>query len=222
MRICLGLPALAPLLGLPAFALLNGLIWSGSMGEPHVYEIARAFEVVLPLAAGLAAAHLMSIEAEEGFDDLRRSYPEAAWRLPLARSLFALGLGLAALALGTGAFRLAAGPFPIGEAVLPALPPALFLSGLSLLAGSLARNYWAAGGAVMAYWFFELQSRGQATGLLYLFQTTLPQESLLQPFPYDLNRGLLAASGLLFILLAAGWSVHRKIPIWRSMRSAAE
>ena len=72
MRLVAGLAWLLPCLGLPAFAVLSRLLWGRFDTEMPLPMVVNAFEIILPLAAGLSAAHLMTIETEEGFADLRR------------------------------------------------------------------------------------------------------------------------------------------------------
>ncbi|MFW6135720.1 MAG: hypothetical protein ACOC7N_02735 [Chloroflexota bacterium] len=205
-RVSLGAASLLPLLGLPAFALLQWLFVLRMGIEVEQYELLRAFELVLPLSAGLAVAHLMTVEREAGMEELRSSYPEAPWRLPAARTLIAFVLAGAVLLVGVGGFRLVFGSVPWHELIPPALPPALFLLGLSLLAGNLTGSYWLAAALVLGYWFFELQTRGEITEVFFLFQHSRPLEGI----DYDLNRRLLAGLGVLFLVLNAGWSARRK------------
>lgn len=202
-----------PCLGLPVYAALSWLLSGGSAGETPLPMIANAFEIILPLAAGLSAAHLMTIETEAGFDELRRSYPELHLRLPLLRGGAALSFLLLAVVLGAVAFHWIWGPFDIFAAALPALAPALFLSGLSLLAGGLSHSYWGAAGGAMGWWFLDLQTRGDVTGALFLFDTVWPLSNV----SYTLNRMLLAGLGLAFFALNAVWFARNgNRRIWRS------
>jgi hypothetical protein len=209
-RLTMGLSSLLPVLGLPSFALLTGLFWRLQHYPPNFYEVVRAFEILLPLAGSLAAAHLFTIESEEGFDELRRSYPEPWWKLTLSRISLAVLLAILSAGLGALVFHYVYGPYSLRDALAPALPPALFLTGLSLLASILTRNYWVAAAVTMGYWFLELQTRGKLTTSLYLFQHTLPSEGI-QYAAYADNRLFLVLFGLAFIaacLLIA--SLHRK------------
>jgi hypothetical protein len=148
----------------------------------------------------------MTVEREEGMEELRTSYPETPWRLPAARTLIALILTVVALLLGEAAFRLVFGPLPLHELVPPALAPALFLLSLSLLIGNLTGSYWLATALVLGYWFFELQTRGEITEVFFLFQRSWPLEGV----DYDLNRRLLAGTGLLLLALNSLVSIGRK------------
>ena len=196
-RIIFGVTAALPVLGLPLAALVEGLMWSREpVPAPHLVDVLRTFEVVLPLATGLAAAHLMTVEREEGFDELRRSYPEATWHVPLLRTAGAILLALLSLALGVAAFRLVYGPFDIPAIIGPALPPALVLLGLSLGMSNLTGSYWLAAAATMGYWFFDFQTKGAVSKTLYLFDASWPLPGL----DHDLNRGLLVVAGLAMIV----------------------
>jgi len=203
-RLVAGLAGLLPSLGLPAYAVLSRLLWGRFDTEMPLPMIVNAFEIILPLAAGLSAAHLMTIETEEGFAELRRSYPEPRLRLPLLRSGAALAFLLLAVVLGMVAFGFLWGTSDVLAAVPPALAPALFLTGLSMLTGGLSRSYWAAAGSVLVYWFLELQTRGKISGVLFLFTTVWNWREV----NYPLNRSLLAGLGLVFIVINAAWYAY--------------
>jgi len=204
-RLVAGLAGLLPCLGLPAFAVLSRLLWGRFDAEMPLPMIVNAFEIILPLGAGLSAAHLMTIETEEGFAELRRSYPESRLRLPLLRSGAALAFLFLALTLGAFAFHFLWGPYDVFAAVLPSLAPALFLTGLSLLIGGLSHSYWAAAGVVLVYWFLELQTRGKISGTLFLFATVWNWREV----SYPLNRSLLAGLGFAFFVINAAWYAYR-------------
>jgi hypothetical protein len=206
LRVTLGAAALLPLLGLPAFALLQWLFIVSDGQTVEAYNLVRAFELLLPLGVGLAAAHLMTVEREEGMAEMRASYPEGRWRLPLSRTVVALLLGTTATLLGIAAFRWVFDPLPASELVEPALAPALLLLGLSLLAGNLTGNYWLAAALVMGYWFFEVQTQGDVTHSFFLFQYAWPVDEV----DYALNRRLLAGLGGLLLLANAWLSARRK------------
>lgn len=206
IRVSVGATTLLPLLGLPVFALLRWAVdrFDGSGAAGH--ELGRAFELILPLAGGLAAAHLMTVERQEGMAELRNSYPESHWRLPVLRTGTALVLLAVAGLLGGAAFRLVFGAVPLGRLLLPALGPGLFLLGLSMLVGNAIQSYWAAAAAVMGYWFLEVQTRGDVTGPLFLFQYTWPVLHV----SYALNRWVLAGLGAAFLLANAWLSARRR------------
>lgn len=203
-RLVAGLSGLLPCLGLPAYVVISRLLSGRFDAEMPLPMIVNAFEIILPLAGGLSAAHLMTIETEEGFSELRRSYPEPRLRLPLLRSGAALVFLFLALALGTFAFHLFWGAHDVFVAVLPVLAPALFLTGLSLLVGGLSRSYWAAAGVALVYWFLELQTRGKISGTLFLFTTVWNWREI----SYPLNRLLLTGLGFMFIVINAAWYAY--------------
>jgi len=206
-RIIFGVTAVLPVLGLPLAAFVQGLIWQRPLSpQPQLIDVLRTFEMTLPLVAGLAAAHLMTVEREEGFDELRRTYPEATWRVPLLRTAGACLLALVSLGLGIVGFWLAYGPFDVAAIVGPALPPTLALLGLSLSVGNLTSSYWLAAAAVMGTWFFEFQTQGAITKTLFLFDASWPIPGV----DYDLNRTLLVLVGLALIAANGYISVLRR------------
>lgn len=205
-RVAFGWATLLPALLLPAYALvfwLNGMRYPGA---PQLGELVQAFGFGLPLSAGLAAAHLMVIEREEGFDALRRSYAEPSWRLPVRRLLG----GVVAIGIGgviAGAiFYFAYGAYPVEVVILPAVPAALYLMALALLVGNVTGGYWIPAALVVAYWFFEYQTRGTITQSFFLFNAAIPLPSL----DAALNRWLLAGLALGCALLNLGYSSWRR------------
>lgn len=200
-RVSFGTTVLLAVLGLPACALISALNWRD---VPAAFaQVMEVFELGLPLVAGIASAHLMSVEREERFDALRDSYPEPIWHVPLLRTLGALELTLLCLLSGLISFRVVYGEFDVRLIVLAACPPAIYLSGLALLVGNLAQNGWAASAAVIGYWAFEFQLGGTQTQTLFLFDKTHP----LNGVNYDVNRLLLIAVGGGFML--ANYAVYR-------------
>lgn len=206
LRVAFGWNTLLPTLLLPAFALLQLYFWQRQPDPPMLRDITLPMELILPLATALAAARLMSLEREEGFSDLRRSYPEPPWRLVITRTLGACLTGLLGLMLGALIFRLGYGPFPL-SVLLPPLAPALLLLAMGLLAGTLSGSYWAAAAVPMAWWFFEIFTRGETTKLLALFAHSWPQEGV----NLVTNRCLLTAIGAGLMLLN-GWLQARRLP----------
>lgn len=206
-RVAFGLNAALPMMLLPGFAAIQWWLWTQDDVTPRLIQLIRAFELILPLAAALASAHLMAIEREEGFHELRRSYPEHPWRLPLLRTGGALLLTLLTLAAGAALFRLGYGPYPVDETILPALAPTLFLLGVSLLVGNLTASYWVAAGTAMGWWFLEILTRGGYTGLLFLFNETWPLDEV-DPLA---NRWWLAALGLALLGINAWLKARRPI-----------
>jgi len=188
---------------LPAGVLWLWLTTSISTGTPDT--AGRVLEVLLPLVAALSAAPLMNMESQAGFAELRASYPEPWWRLPLDRSLVAVLWTLLALGLGALAFIVSGGSLMAGS-VLPSVSPTLFLMGLSMLVGNLTQNYWAAMGVGMGIWFINLAAhvllmKNVVTASLFLFAYTWPPEIV----TYPVNRGLLAVTGVFWFVLNSGW-----------------
>ena len=205
-RIGFGLASLLPLLLLPGYTILGWIVWSSRAATPSLYEAVRAFELLLTLAGGLAAAHLMTIEREEGFDEIRRTYPEWAWRVPMMRAFTALGFLILSGLIAAGVFYLAYGQYDLSEVLLPAFAPTFYLCGLALLVNNVSGSYWVSAGMVIGYWFGEVISGGAYTRALFLFNHSTP---LLGVEP-QLNRGLLLAGTLLFFVLNTAFSIGRR------------
>ena len=172
LQVAFGLTSLLPLPALAGFALLEWLMWhDSSMNSINSFVVTRDFTLLLPLISGLSVAHLMSVDKEEGFDELRQSYVEPLYQQALWRTLIALLLTGTAFGLGWAAYSLVLGiPLPF-QWISPSLPPTLYLMGLSLLINHLSGSYWAASGITLGYWFLEMQplTRGKLSGAFSLF-----------------------------------------------------
>lgn len=205
-RISFGIASLLPLLLLPAYVLFGGIIWLTRDQSPPYDDVVRAFTYVLPLAGGLCAAHLMSLEREIMFDDLRYSYPESPFRLALIRTLTAIIFIVISGTVSAVMFFLINGAFDLSDVLFPALPGAFYLCGMALLINNLSGNYWISAGAITAYWYGDLTSGGYFSGMLYLFNHTMPVEN----FDPALNHSALLAGAGAFYLLNAIYSHYRR------------
>ena len=205
-RVAFGWATLLPALLLPAYALifwLNGLAYPGT---PELGRLVQAFGLGLPLSAGLAAAHLMVIEREEGFDSLRRSYAEPSWRLPVRRALGGVIVVAISAAVAGAIFHLAYGDYAVETVILPTVPSALYLMALALLVGNVSGGYWLPAALVVAYWFLEYQTQGAYTLNAFLFNASMPIRSV-DP---ALNCWLLIGLALGCMALNLGYSDWRR------------
>ena len=205
-RVAFGGAALLGALLLPGLALLGVVAWTTQERTPSLAEITPIFELGLTLSAGLLAAHLMTIEREDGFDAIRRTYPESAVRLPLIRTLGAVVMMLFGALLASGIFALSAGAYLLADVLIPALSPALVLLTLALLANNISGSPWAAIALVALVWFFEYQTLGAYTGHFFLFQSSFP----LPDVDYDLNRALLVMIAGVLAALNVMYSIYRR------------
>jgi hypothetical protein len=205
-RIVFGMASLLPLLLLPGYMFLGWLLWTSRGTVPALAQITSVFELMLTLSGGLACAHLMTIEREEGFDEIRRTYAEPSWRVPLMRALEALVFISISALLAALFFYLAHGPYHFDQVVLPAFAPALYLCGLGLLVNNVTGSYWIAAGVVVGYWYGEFITMGVYTKTLFLFNHSMPVPGI----DSTLNRVLLMLGALLFFALNAGFSIWRR------------
>ncbi len=205
-RIVFGMATLLPLLLLPGYTFLGWILWTSRQSVPPLHQIINVFELMLTLSGGLACAHLMTIEREEGFDEIRRTYAEQSWYVTLLRTGEAFLLISMSGLLAASFFYLAYGQYDLGQVVLPALAPALYLCSLSLLINNATGSYWIAAGVIVAYWYGELASAGIYTKVLFLFNHSMPQPEI-DP---NLNRFLLILGSLLFFTANAGFSAWRR------------
>jgi hypothetical protein len=203
-RVAFGVMALAPALLIPAFGAMMAI--QNPNASPPLAILARVFEMGLPLAAGLSAAPLMTIEREEGFAELRASTAESSWRVPVVRGVGALWLLTFAVLVGLASFVVLFDLADFPTVVVPALPPALYFVGLALVVSNLTQSNWVTGALLLGYWFFEYQTRGAVTQTLFLFGGTFP----LSGISYDLNRGLLIGIGMALLVINGVLSVRRR------------
>jgi hypothetical protein len=204
-RVAFGATALLPALILPLYALL--LFWQNrQILEPlSVIEATRDLELLLPLTIALASAHVMTVEREAGFDELRAGYPEHSLRMPLLRTAGALALAAAFAGVCVGCVWLVLGSFA-PQIALPALAPTLALLATALLVGALSGNYWVAAAVALAWWFGETQTRGKYTDWFALFAYRWPGGEA----PYELNRRLLTGLGIVFLIINCYISACRR------------
>lgn len=216
-RIALGGAALLPILLLPAYAIYCWYCRHVDLALPEMVhqQIFTGFELIMPLAAALLAAHLITLEPEAGFDELREVYPQPRTRLPLLRIGEAVGLTALSVAISLLLLAFVGVPYSLVTALVPALPPTLWLMGFTVLVGRLGRSYWVAAAAAVVYWVFEVFSRGIYTGSLALFLRTWPTDRV----SYGLNRASLLALGALACALACEIGVRRSFAFGRGKRN---
>jgi hypothetical protein len=205
-RIVFGMASLLPLLLLPGYTLLGWILWKTPQSIPSLPQMTNIFELMLTLAGGLACAHLMTIEREEGFDEIRRTYAESSWRVPMIRACEAFMFISISGLLAALFFYFAYGQYDFNQVVLPAFAPALYMCSLALLINNITGSYWLAAGVVVGYWYEEYMCAGLYTKALFLFNHSMP----LPDVDPSLNRGLLIFGALLFFTLNAAFSASRR------------
>jgi hypothetical protein len=205
-RAAFGFTAVVPALLLPVYGIIVLVNWLRTSYTPASSEVISALVVLLPLSAALSAAHLMVVEREGNIDALRRSYPEPTWRLPLIRTVGALLVAGISVGITILLLRGADAAYPLDQIMLPAVPAALLMVGLALLAGNVTGNSPAAIVAVIAYWFLDIQTGGKVTGVFFMFNAVSPLPDL-DP---DLNRCLLCAAAAALCLANIAWSIRRR------------
>lgn len=205
IRISLGPSGLIPLGLLPAYAMLQYLVWNREWALPRLETLVQSFELILPLAIALVAAHIPVVEREEHLQELQATFPEPLWQTALIRTCLTLVMGVLTAGVGMLIFRLGFGEYSLTSTVLPAVAPTLYLTGMSLLVSRLAGSYWAGAGASLGYWFLEVVSRGNYTGSLFLFARSWPPGEV----DYAQNRWWLAVIGTL-LLLGQVWISDRR------------
>lgn len=205
-RVAHGFSTLLPALLLPAYGLIALISWLSSGIPQTAPQQLQAFAYLLPLAAGLSAAHLMTVERDENFDALRRTYPETAWRLPLIRAAGAAAYLAVGVILSASLLRLGNAGYPLDDVVMPVVPAALFMMMLGLFIGNLTGNQPAAVVAVAGWWFMDFQTGGEVTRAMFLFMSVQP----LPGIDPDVNVLLLCAAAVGLFLMNVAWSIRRR------------
>lgn len=205
-RIVFGITALLPLLILPGYMLIGWIVWPSRQTSPPLPQIVSVFELVLALSSGLACGHLMTIEREEGFDEIRRTYAEPSWRVPLLRALEAVVFIAISGLLAALLFYFGYGGYDFNQVALPAFAPALYLAGMALLVNNISGSYWVTAGVIVGYWYGDLTTQGTYTQALFLFNHSTPLPEL-DP---SLNRALLIGGALVFFALNTAYSAWRR------------
>lgn len=200
-----GWSAILPIVILPFLAVF-GLIVSQQNGAPGWIDLIAPFEMGLSLAVAFAAAYPMTIEREEQFDELRRTYPEPSWRVPVSRMLLSCVLALLFLGAGLISYRLTYGLYNLWDVLYAGLPPTIYLMGLALLLSNITGNSWITIGMIFIYWLIEMQTLGQHTGILFLFNSTYPIAEL----DSSLNRAVLVLLGTGFLAGNTAFSAYRR------------
>ncbi|NOK63214.1 MAG: hypothetical protein GFH27_549325n78 [Chloroflexi bacterium AL-W] len=163
--------AILMLLGYAAF-----VGWSQQAGAPPLTatDMTNDLLLILPLCVALGIAHVMTLEVESRMVELRASYAEPRWLLPLVRTINTLAITLSLILVGSFVLWVSYGPYDLFGVWFPTISPTICLIGATLLTGSLSGNYWVAAGVALAWWFFDIQTRGEYTQLLFLFNERWP------------------------------------------------
>jgi hypothetical protein len=205
-KAALGMTALLPLPALAGFALLEWIFMRNAQPQEILAIVMRDFCLLLPVSVGLAAAHLMTFDLEEGFAEMRATYVEPSFVQVLRRTLLAFGSAGVAFGMGWLAYSvLLKRPLPM-DLVGQVWVPAAFFIGLALLTNRLSGSYWVSTGIVVAVWFLEIlpQTRGRWLGGLALFAPAWPGT-------LDLPTNQLLLVGLALLMLCLNLFLKQRI-----------
>ena len=201
-------------LAIPAgFALI---LW-GLLSGPPIFRSVRSalvnVELLLPMLAGLFVSDTMTREWAEGTADWRPAQPGGPVRLLAIRlfNTFVLWIAVAAVFL-VGVHVLYLRPveltLPLKDTIVLIGPPALFFTGLAVLASLIART--SLGGLIGAagYWAFAWMTGGSYTGPFHVLYLRAP----LEQWSLEATRWWLLAGGV--VLLAIGGVFAAKGERW--------
>jgi|SRR5579875_3400912 len=129
--------ALAPAVWLIPIALLvMALMHTGLGGGPGVWAVhfPENTEALFPVAFGLASAHLLLVEQDDGQLEITGAYPMA--RVARTRMVAVVGGGWGLVLIGLLALRVVFGPVAFWTGVLTGMGPGLFLGGIACWASA--------------------------------------------------------------------------------------
>jgi len=208
-RLTSGVAIWLPTLLLPAFAIFNWWLFSedNPYTMPMFERITMIFELGLPLTAALAVAHLMGIEREQNFDELRHTMPEATWEILAYRIAVAIIMTLISIGITAASMAILWEPFDLWSILENVLPAVSFMVAMSIAVNTVVGNYWVSSAAVVGYWLIDFNTGGAYTRGLYLFQSYRPRPDL----NATINISLLLVMALVCVTLALLWRyVERK------------
>lgn len=178
----------------------------------RVYWALKLNENMVPLVGIVVCANLFSQEWENHTEALWMTRPRGRGGLLLVRAALALGYTslVASVPLVVQYFSYVR--FAWREMLLVVLAPTLFLGVVGMAVGLVGKNSAIAFLAPLAYWFFEMTTKGKYTGLLYLFsRASLPCanevecEMMVAAFPWALSKGLVLGVSAVLLALSAGY-----------------
>ncbi len=167
-------------------------------------DLSIVFNTWLPILLGIMAAPLMSREKNLAFYEVRNTYVESALRIPIQRTLLCILYLIILWIVTLLCFRLSYGDFHLSILFSP-IVPALYLASVSLFVDNISGNGFISAITVVIYGWFEYQTQGSYTGVVYLFNDSLSNGS--DP---SLNRILLISASLVLLISNIVVNLSRK------------
>lgn len=168
----------------------------------RVFWILTIVEQFTPLLGITLCSDIFSTEWEKQTADnwLAKSYPRT--KVLLSRFSIAATLTLCSILLIEGQFYFTYVNFSWTEFLVVTIPGTIFLGTIGMLTGIVFKNSAVAYLIPLAYWAFEMSTKGKYTGILYLFmRTSVPCQSAGQTCMAIAQSGPWLASKLLILLL---------------------
>ena len=205
--------ALAPAVWLiPIAVVVVALMHTGIGGGAALWAVhfPENTEAMLPIAFGLASAHLLLVEQDDGQLEMTGAYPMAA--VARARLLAVVGGGWAFVFVAFLVLRILFGPVPFWTGVLTALGPGLFLGGIACwvaaYTGRVTMGYLMAVGIPVMDLVLRLLGGFQILEPLQFLNVFAWRWAVSAP-PWWAVKVVMAAAGLLFYVTAAwSWRVY--------------
>ncbi|MGC8488203.1 MAG: hypothetical protein ACP5QO_08285 [Clostridia bacterium] len=205
--------ALAPAVWLiPAALVVLGFMHTGIGGGAGVWRanFPENTEALLPVAFGLASAHLLLVEHDDGQIEITGAYPMAA--VARTRLLALIGGGWLLVLVGLLALRVLFGPVPFWSGVLTGIGPGLFLGGIACWAaastGRVTMGYLLAVGIPVMDLVLRLLGGFHVLWPLQFLNVFAWRWPLVTP-PWWLVKVLMGAVGLFCYARAAGsWRTY--------------
>lgn len=162
------LAALLVAILLPSFVFLTG----DTDEQFRIFWVLRIVEQFSPFLGIAICSNILSVEWENQTADiwLTKSYPRIG--ILFLRFSLAATLTVLSVLLLTGQLYLTYVHFDWVEMLVVAIPGAVFLGAMGMFTGTALKNSAAAYIIPLAYWAFEMSTKGKYTGIMYLFART--------------------------------------------------
>jgi len=170
----------------------------------RVFWVLTIVEQFTPLLGVAVCSDIFATEWEKQTADmwLTKSYPRT--QVMFSRFSVAATLTLFSILLISGQFYLTYVHFNWVEMLVVTIPGAIFLGTIGMLTGIVFKNSAVAYIIPLAYWAFEMSTKGKYTGMLYLFmRTSVPCQSAEETCMATAQSGPWLASKLLILVLIA-------------------
>lgn len=179
----------------------------------HIYWSLKMSENFVPLMGIVICANLFSQEWEGETTELWLVKPTSRTKLLLARTSVAYGYTLFVVIVPLFWQYVTYVQFDWREMLLVVIPPTILLATLGMVIGIIIKRSDVAFLIPLAYWFFEMTTKGDYTGIFHLFSRTAfvqgaDPAGALTTFPWVVSKWLTIGAGAGLLAFSA-WFLER-------------